>query len=235
MHVYWLLPNRDQRDDLLASDGEKIVSLRQILEPRLRPAGFSHGVPAELLEKCGPKPAEVLFAQRFPDWNDGRQLFAVSTPAGVDTSGRVVHLGLLFILEPHERPRFDLPCAGLSEDDQSYARALLGRLASVRRGDLWAQSVRELSELSSPRGPATNVELERSVVPFHALYSVGPGGLAKKSTTWGKARARSTILLLILIAIGFWLSERACQHSPRPLVWSGAAHGVSAETERIRE
>ena len=50
MPAYWILPNRDQKDEIPASDGETILPLRQILDPKLRPAGFSHGVPTELLE-----------------------------------------------------------------------------------------------------------------------------------------------------------------------------------------
>jgi len=222
MRAYWILPNRDQGDDILANDGAKTVPLRQILEPRLRPEGFSHGVPTELLEKCEPKLfAQVLFAQRFPDWNGRRQLFAVSTPAGVDSSGRVVHLGLLFVLEPHEHPSFEVPDAGLSEEDRSHARALVRRMVSPRRGDSWAQSVRELSELASRHGPATNVELQRSVVPFYSLYTLGSGGLVSKAATWRKFRRKSTIVLIVLAAVGIWLCERACQHSTRPLSWSG--------------
>src|ERR1022692_4975178 len=91
MRTYWILPNRGQKDDILASDGEKTIPFRLILDPKLRPKGFSHGVPAELLEKCGPEAfAEILFAQRFPAWAGDRQLFSVSTPAGLDSSGRVV-------------------------------------------------------------------------------------------------------------------------------------------------
>lgn len=221
MRVYWILPNREQRDDLSVSDGEKILPLRRILEPRLRPAGFSHGVPAELLERCAANAAEVLFAQRFPDWNGGQQLFSVTTPAGVDSAGRVVHLGLLFILEPHERPRYDLSCAGLPEEEQRHARALLRRLASVRRSDPWARSVHELGELASLRTAACNVELKRSAVPFRALYSLSPRGLSKKPTPWGTTR--STVLWLLLLAGGIWLCERACQHSPWPLLSSRAA------------
>jgi len=221
MQAYWILPNREQRDDILASDGEKIFPLRQILEPTVRPQGFSHGVPTELLEKCGTKQlAQIAFAQRFPDWNGSKQLFLVISPAGADSSGRVVHLGLLLILEPHEAPSFDLTYVGLSEEDQSYARALSRRLAAPRRGDSWADSVRELSELPSRRGPATNVELQRSVVPFYSLYAAGPGGLTKKAPAWTKLGARSTILLILVAALGIWLSERSCQHSPQPLGWN---------------
>jgi len=218
--AYWILPNRDQSDDILASDGEKIVPLRQVLEPRLRPEGFSHGVPAELLEKCGPERyAEALFAQRFPEWHGGKELFSVSTPAGLDSSGRVVHLGMLFILEPHELPRFDLPYAGLSKQDQPHARALIRRMAAPQRGDSWAQSVRELGELASLRGPATNVELQRSAVPFHSLHGLRDGRLTQKFTIRSKVRPRSAILLILLAAVGVGLCERACQHSSRPLVF----------------
>ena len=123
MRAYWILPNRAQKDDLLASDGETILPLRQILDPKLRPEGFSHGVPAELLEKCGPKAfAEILFAQRFPAWNGDKQLFSVSTPPVSTLPGRVVHLGLLFLLEPNERPEFELPYASLSKEDRPYAK-----------------------------------------------------------------------------------------------------------------
>jgi hypothetical protein len=221
MQAYWILPNRQQGDDILASDGGKIVPLRRILEPQLRPDGFSHGVPAEILEKCAPPQlAQVLFAQRFPDWNGGKQLFSVTTPAGVDSSGRVVHLGVLFMLEPQEAPSFDLPCAGLSEQDQAYARALSRRLTSPQRGDSWAQSVRELSELPSRRGAATNVELERSVARFYSLYMLAPGGGLTRKPLWARSRARSTLLLILLATLTIWLAERACQHPLRASAWS---------------
>jgi hypothetical protein len=221
MRAWWILPNRDQKDDILASDGETIQPLRQILDPKLRPEGFSHGVPTELLEKCGPKAfREILFAQRFPGWNGDKQLFSVSTTAGIDSSGRVVHLGLLFILEPRERPRFELPYAGLSEEDRAYASALIHRMTSSGHGDSWAQSVHDLSELSSASGPATNVALDRSVVRFYSLYVVGPGGSIRKAATRRKLRT-TAIILLIFFAVSAWLSVRACEQSSRPVVRTG--------------
>jgi len=224
MQAYWILPNRDQKDDILASDGETTVPLRQILDPKLRPEGFSHGVPTELLEKCAPKAfAEILFAQRFPHWNGDKQLFSVSTPAGLDSSGRVVHLGLLFILEPRERPRFELPYASLSEEDQTYASALIHRMTSSGRGDSWAQSVRDLSELRSDNRPATNVALDRSVVRFRSLYVVGPGGLTKKSPNWRKPRTTAIISLILFAVVGAWLSVRACEPSSRQAARTGEA------------
>ena len=217
MRAYWILPNRDQNDAVLASDGETILPLRQILDPKLRPEGFSHGVPTELLEKCGPKAfAEILFAQRFPVWNGDKQLFSVSTTAGLDSSGRVVHLGVLFILEPHERPRFELPYAGLSEEDQPYASALIHRMTSSGRGDSWAQSVRDLVELPRHSRPATNVALDRSAVRFDSLYVVGAGGSIKKAVKRWKSRTNAMILLVLLAAVGVWLSVRTCEQSSRP-------------------
>lgn len=223
VRAYWILPNRDQRDDILASDGEKIVPLRQLIDPRLRPEGFSHGVPSELLEKCGPKQLDrILFAQSFPDWRDHQRLFSVLTPAGVDSSGRVVHLGVVFILEPHERPSFDLSCAGLPQAEQAYAHALLRRLASPQPEDSWAHSVLELIELPAGRGSATNVQLQRAVVPFNFLYALGPNGLIKSNAPWRKLRSRSVIVVMVLAALGVWLCERACHHIPRASVSIGA-------------
>jgi hypothetical protein len=189
MKAWWILPNRDQRDDILASDGHSIRPLKEILDPKLRPEGFSHGVPNELLQICGLEAvSQILFAQRFPHWDGNKQLFFVSAPAGVDSSGRVVHLGLLFILDPQERPRFDLPYAELSSEDQVYARALIQRMTSPEREDSWARSVRELAELPPTSGPATNVALHRSAVPFSSLYDAGPGGLTRKSRFGRKRR-----------------------------------------------
>jgi len=206
MQAYWILPNRDQRDEILTSDGKTILPLRKVLDPKTRPEGFSHGVPAELLEKCGPKAvAEILFAQRFPGWDRGKQLFCVSSTAGLDSSGRVVHLGLLLILEPDERPRFELPYAGLLGEDQTYASALIHRLKSPGHGDSWAQSVHELAEISPGRGPATNVALDRSLVRFYSLYEAGPGGLTRKAAIW-RNLAAAIILLILLAVIGVWLS-----------------------------
>ena len=222
MRAYWILPNRDQKDDILASDGETILQLRKVLDPKLRPEGFSHGVPAELLEKCGPKALpEILFAQRFPGWNGDKQLFLVSTPAGIDSSGRVVHLGLLFILEPRERPKFDLPHTGLSEEDRAYARALIHRMTSSGHGDIWVQSVRDLSELQSGSGPATNVALDRSVVRFHALYVVDPGGSIRKATIRSRLQMTAIVLLILFAIVGGWLSVHACEQSSRPAVRTG--------------
>jgi hypothetical protein len=192
MHAYWILPNRDQRDDVLASDGRTTVPLRQILDPRTRPQGFSHGVPAELLEKCGAGAlTDILFAQKFPDGEGGKQLFSVFSTAGSDGSGRVVHLGLLFLLEPYERPQFELPYSSLSEPDQVFARTLIQRLRSQR--DVWARSVLELSELSPGYGPATNVALERSAVRFYGLYDAGPSGLTRKRAMWRTPFAASIL------------------------------------------
>jgi hypothetical protein len=231
MRAYWILPNRDQKDEIPASDGETVLPLRQILDPKLRPEGFSHGVPTELLEKCGPKAfAEILFAQRFPGWSGDKQLFSVSTTAGLDSSGRVVHLGLLFILEPHERPRFELPYASLSEEDKAYASALIRRMTSSGRGDSWAQSVRDLIELPSNSRPATNVALDRSVVRFRSLYVVGPGGLTKKAVNRRKWRTTAIILLALFAVVVVWLCVHAknwplapkhSEQSSRPAVQIG--------------
>ena len=221
MQVYWILPNRDQRDDLLASDGQKVRPLREILDPKVRPVGFSHGVPAEILERCGPEAfGKILFAQKFPEWSDGKQLFCVSAPAGVDASGRVVHLGLLFILEPHERPRFELSCASLSEEDHFYATALLGRMTSHAPGDSWASSIRELIELPASSGPSTNVALHRPVVRFHSLYEAGPEGVIRKTGSW-RLPLTAAIVLILAGLVGGLFSLRACERSLRAEVQTG--------------
>lgn len=220
MRAWWILPNRDQGDEILASDGETIVPLREVLDPKLRPEGFSHGVPAELLAKCGPKALpEILFAQRFPHWQGNRQLFSVSAPAGADASGRVVYLGLVFILEAQERPHFELPSAGLPKEDQAYANTLIGRMTSPRRNDPWAKSVRELAALPPGRGPATNVALERSPVRFDSLYEAGPRDLARKAR-FGKKQSLAATVLLFLFT-GALLYQHACERSSRPPVRTG--------------
>lgn len=222
MRSYWILPNREQRDDILASGGKATVPLRQILDPKVRPEGFSHGVPAELLEKCGTQGLEqILFAQRFPAWDGDKQLFVIFSPAGRDATGRVVHLGLLLILESRERPRFDLPYASLSKEDQGYASALIHRMRSPARGDRWAQSVRELSELPAGRGPATNVALERSPVRFYSLYAAGPGGLTLRPAIWRRPLAVSMASLILFALLGMWLSVRGCERNSRPVAQIG--------------
>jgi hypothetical protein len=222
MRIYWILPNRDQEDDILASDGEKTIPFREVLDPKLRPDGFAHGVPAELLEHFGRKALpELLFAQRFPAWDGDKQLFSVSTPAGLDSSGRVVHLGLVFILEQYERPEFELPYANLSKEDRPYAKALILRIASPRAGDLWAQSVRDLSELRHLRRPATNVALDRSVVPFDSLYVTSPRGLVKKGASRRKSRTTTLFFLILFAVVGVLLSVRACERSSRSAIQAG--------------
>jgi hypothetical protein len=224
MRAYWILPNRDQSDTVLASDGETILPLREILDPKLRPAGFSHGVPTELLEKCGSEGrASILFAQRFSGWNGDQEILSVSTPAGVDLSGRVVHLGLLLILEPQERPRFELSHAALSKEDQTCASALIRRLTSSRRGDPWVQSVRDLIALPADGRPATNVALDRSVVGFRSLYTVSPRGLIKKGANWRSSRKSAIVLLILITVVGACLSVRACEQASRPVVSRGVA------------
>jgi hypothetical protein len=214
MHAYWILPNREQSDDIFASDGETIRPLREILDPKLRPEGLSLGVPTELLEKCGPGAfADILFAQRFPGDNGAGQVVSVSSTAGLDSSGRVIHIGLLFVLEADERPRFELSYLGLCEADKVYASTLNRRLRSAGVDDSWAQSVRDLIELPSAVGGASNVALDRSVVPLRSLYVLGPGGLTKKVASrlrW----LRTAIVLLIVFAIaGVWCSVRAASGS----------------------
>lgn len=222
MRAWWILPNRDQRDDILASDGKAVQPLRKILDPKFRPEGFSHAVPAELIEKCGPKAlGEILFAQSFPGRQGAKRLFCVSTPAGADASGRVVSLGLLFILEPHARPRFELPYAGLSGEDQMYAAGLNHRLNSSWTDDAWARSVCELAELQAARAPATNVALERSAVRFHALYEIGPDGLRRASGLRKKAGMIALVGLILLAAAGLWLNEYAHARTPHSTLGSG--------------
>jgi hypothetical protein len=217
MPAYWILPNRDQKDELCGSDGEKVLPLRQVLDPALLPPGFSNGVPTELLEKCGPRAfGDILFAQRFPDWDGGKQLFSVSATAGLDATGRVVHLGLLFILAPHERPRFELSYGGLSEEDKTYARALLHRMRMLAPGDHWARSVRELGERSLGNKPAINVTLDRSTVRFYSLYTAGPGGLSTKLARWRPSGAMAIFLLFIFAMIGVWLFAQAKHHHLAP-------------------
>jgi len=212
MRAYWILPNREQRDDLLASDGVTVLPLKQILDPARRPKGFSHGVPSETLEKCDSKAwKEILFAQRFPHDEGGKELFCVSCPAGADTTGRLVHLGLLFLLDRNERPRFDIPYANLSKEDQSYATALLERLRSP--SDPWARSVRELSDLPAVSGPTSNIAVHRSVVRFSSLYEAGLHGLARRSTIW--KTPLGTVLVLILAGTVMAISIRACERSLR--------------------
>ena len=217
MPAYWILPNRDQKDELYASDGEKVLPLRQVLDPALLPPGFSNGVPTELLEKCGPRAfGDILFAQRFPDWDGEKQLFSVSATAGLDSTGRVVHLGLLFILAPYERPRFELPLGGLSEEDKPYASALLHRIKTPAPGDRWAGSVHELGELSFGNKPATNVALDRSTIRFHSLYTAGPGGLSTKLARWRPSSTMAIFLLFIFAIMGVWLFAQAKHHHLAP-------------------
>ncbi len=218
MRAYWILPNRDQGDVVLASDGETTVPLRQILDPELRPDGFSHGIPTEVLETCGPAGLdEVLFAQCFPAGSDGTRLASVFTPAGVDSSGRVVHLGLLYFLGPGERPDFALPYARLPPDDRAHASALISRMTDRGRGDPWAASVHELFGLPRLPGPATNVELTRSVTPFHALYALGRGGLTKIAEHRPASLSAKIMVSTVLVVVGVSVSvsARHCAELPR--------------------
>ena len=218
MQAWWILPNREQRDDVLASDGEAVFPLRKVLDPRFRPEGFSHGIPAELIERCGENAIpEILFAQSFP-FDGERRLFLVSAVAGTDRSGRFVHLGLVIIAERGERVAFRLPYDGLSREDRGHAKRLMERLTSPEPGDRWARSVRELAELPAER-PATNVALERSAVRFDALYDAGPGGLEKRSNFRRKQATLAIVLLILFGAASASLYERGCEQRSGVLIW----------------
>ena len=189
MRAYWILPNRDQSDDVLASDGETILPLRQILDPKLRPEGFSHGVPAELLEKCGPKAVEeILFAQRFPgvEWGQAAVL-RIDPRRCRRLRDESFTLGFCSFSTRMSARDSNSPTRSLAEEDQTYASALIHRMTSPR--DSWAQSVRELSELPTASGPATNVALDRSVVRFDSLYDASPAGLTRTAAIW-RSRSR---------------------------------------------
>jgi len=203
-----MLPNREQRDEVPASDGRRAFPLREFLDPALRPAGFSHGVPAELLEKSGAGEPRILFAQRFPAWQGDLTLSSVSIPAGADASGRVVHLGLLFILSSGERPRFDVPCSGLPDEDRPHAAALLRRMTTDDGSDVWARSARELLDAPDPPGPATNVALERSVVRFSARYALGADGPRPRFDRLAGARTAGIGVLIVVGVTAVVLSLR---------------------------
>jgi hypothetical protein len=228
MRAYWILPNRNQGDDVLASDGEKTLPLRQVLDPRRRPDGFSHGVPTELLERIGPRgTSDILFAQRFPRWDGEGELFSVLSPAGTDSSGRIVHIGLLFLLSPRERPKYELSFGGLSDEDKAGASALIRRLTSPGRADVWAESVRELLDVPADAGPATNVALERSVTQFHSLYALRAGELTKNGANRPGLRAAALILSIVFVLAGVWSSVHArdCAGAPRHSDQSAARSG----------
>jgi hypothetical protein len=210
--AYWILPNREQRDELFASDGTTTAPLKQVLPPLRRPAGFSHGVPTEILERQASKNrSQILFAQRFPNWDTDRQLIAIATPAGVDRSGRIVHLTLLFILGANEQPRFDVPLNDLSEADRTHAAALLRRLSAGDKHDKWARSVSELLQVAPELGPVTNVELERSPTPFAALYRLGARGLTRNEKLLKTGLITFNVLTILAIVVAlFYLRVHSC-------------------------
>ncbi len=233
MRRYWILPNRAQGDAVLASDGQTTFPLRQILDPETRPDGFAHGVPTEVLERCATRGfADALFAQRFPRWSDDTELRSVFAPAGVDASGRTVHLGLLFLLTPGEEADFELSSTGLPEVDRPHAAALIRRMTAPKGGDPWADSVHELFDLSALPGPATNVELARSVAPFHALYAVSGGRLTRLAAGRPLSLTATIVLSTIVALVGLYLSgsARHCAETPKhadQISWTMAGSGES--------
>jgi hypothetical protein len=212
MRAYWILPNRDQGDAVLANDGLRSLPLRDVLDPGDRPPGFSHGVPRELLEKYGPEhQGEVLFAQRFPCGPSGEQLAAVFAPAGVDMTGRVVHIGLLFVLGKGEAPQFALSRDGLRADDRASAAALVARMRHREHADPWAESVRELFALPDVAEPTTNVELEHSATRFDALYRLGRAGLTRLGPR-RPSKAAHAIVLSTFLAAAFVCASLSARH-----------------------
>jgi hypothetical protein len=215
MRAYWILPNRKQGDELLVSDGFKTSPLREVLDPTLRPEGFSHGVPTEILERCDPGSlSEILFAQTFPRWNGDQRLVSISTTAGSDSSGRVVHIGLLLFLDAGERPTFEVPCAGLSSEDAKHATVLLARMTKDAHDDPWVQSVRDLLESSPDLGPATNVELKRSVARFSSLYTLGAGGPRRKGGMGWRAAAVVIVIAAAISVASVVLHGARCATAP---------------------
>jgi len=216
MRAWWILPNRDQRDEILASDGKTILPLRQIIDPKLRPEGFSHGVPTELLEKCGPKVfKEILFCATVSrlEWRQA-DLFRIDN-CGIDSSDEWFTSGSCSFSNRMNARDSSCPYAGLPEEDRPYARALVHRLTSSGPGDVWAQMLRDLGELPSGSGPATNVALDRSVVRFNSLYVVGPGGSIRKAAL-RRLQMTAIVLLILFAVIGGWISVHACEHPRGP-------------------
>ena len=209
MRAYWILPNRDQSDDILASDGETIGAAATDSRPEAAPGGvFARRTDGAAGEMRTSLRARFCLRNGSPTGMETSSCFRVSTPAGVDSSGRVVHLGLLFILEPHERPRFDLPYAGLPEEDQAYAQRSDSSNDVIRSAAISGRrAYATLANCPPAARPATNVALERSVVRFHSLYIAGPGGLIRKAVHWRKWRGRDRCADS-LRSRGVWLRAR---------------------------
>ena len=165
--------SRSGRRNLSRATVRRSCRSRQVLDPKLRPDGFSHGVPTELLEKCGPQAfADILFAQRFPDWK-GRQaallridhcrsrLFGTSGSPRTPVRSRTAMSGRAS----------SLPFAGLPEAGQSLCK----------RPDSSNDVVRAATILGAecprpPRAPARQPDrrrMSRSIVPsFGSIRSM---------------------------------------------------------------
>jgi hypothetical protein len=205
--------------------GSSITPLREVLPPAQRPEGFSHGVPTEILEKRLKRDlSEIVFAQRFPNWEKERELIAIATPAGMDQSGRVVHLGLLLLLRKGEPASFVVSLEGLCEEDRRYASVLLQRLSVDEPGDEWARSVRELLQADPALGPATNVELARAATRFASLYRLGPRRLVRKER---RRVAFDLLVLLMLVLALFYMRQQSCGHR----LGAGAAIPTAGRTD----
>jgi len=140
MRAYWILPNRAQKDDLFVSDGEKIVPFRRFSIPSSALRDFRTAYRAEMLENGARTHSRRFCCATVPAWNGDKQLFSVSTPAGLDSSGRVVHLGLLFLLEPTNVRSSNCPMPVCLKKTGHMRRVCLHRMAH-EGGDPWAHKV----------------------------------------------------------------------------------------------
>lgn len=198
MEAFWILPNRHQKQSLEVLSPEGIRNFREVISPAERPPGLALGIPAEVYNKTQ-EVDKILLCQYFPEWRPHKNLLLISSPAGTDQNGRIVHLSLMMILSSGERPVFNIQTEGMSLEDKSYADNLLHRLKEPGDHDLWRESVLTLlKKLLQLSRNTINIDLKFSTIDFAALYELDQQGILKKKS---KATILIPFLLLAIVSL----------------------------------
>lgn len=111
MRNIWLIPDREQDGQAYAIDGDRIAPLNEILNLKLLPPELVIGIPEEIIRENHGR--NFIFAQLAKLKNDENYsdewAFCLSSPAGIDKSGRVIFITNLQIISKNEEPTIPPP------------------------------------------------------------------------------------------------------------------------------
>jgi len=166
----WILPNRNQGDDILCFDGKRTFPLRD-----RRPRGFSHTIPNEVLQRSQGLP---LYSYRAAV-NSRDQCVFVCAKGPKDVTGRTSFIGILLVGEFISSKDFQLSVDGLAEEDRTAAETLNKRLTDTT--DPWVISALSVLDSQTSQTTITNVDLDRATFSHSAGFLLQNGIPVKKN------------------------------------------------------